>query len=910
MILKKRLLVALLVLVVIAESMTVILKADEKTIYQSSAMQNLIDDYFYYEDFLNILTTDAGIAYWMSANELADNEQVANMFALASGFIGEAYSEEDYAELLAYLMATNELYLAEMIENMSSFNGSYDLHDFSKDMISIANDTISSTNNFGLTEDGSAEDTIVGTFVDALGDIPQLNDDLADNKKYYYTIIQDYTSDIMFLSAIYNNTNSGALKEAAKKMLEMEEKCFIGKMEYFSENIKTFDVYGAKVYAKNLFLPVLEIVTHEEGYEILASVADALGELVKKVFGEGKLTFDVIMTFVGDLTFATTDSYRCQNEINALAEIARCVAESCNEVDVAGTLDKETFENIQKKLYLYKMLLTIHSRGEYSIHKMITNQMNVLVVFDDLKTELISYVRSIFQGKPYRRENPKDKWYEAQVAALSDMESALETLAESSQFITHNAYITANVLCGDTGDGAYNAMIIFSSDEGNYLLFAAKDGTVKGYVAPGVYEIVVTYGEYQTFTDTVTVAEDGTCLGDIVLTKEGQVDKDFKGALKKITEGKYYDSSMAGFAWNGNLAPYNTVEFDFDNSRILNYYEFGEMDENKITSIDNDQGMFIIHAMNEYGQPYCLTGNSFTQTFLRYDASEVNDEYFNANASLSERPDDWYKDLEGPNSAFAVLPDNEKGHFTGLNELSGMTPRAVNDSGYEYVIYYSSQTASPYDLLTEVMIHIEDKAGRYDITRSFNLEEYYYFNVRCMYLADINNDDEFLNIIMVCDGEDGEMGTHVFAFNRYGISDPMRLEGELDLKHISGDGEVFTIEHLGIGITDYGAVVLHHAAYIENLNMQENGVSTGHIEYDSNGVYNEYLEGCRFTIESDLPYYRDQNYMDLAGIVPAGTEVSLDVSSRWPGVVTYANGSGYVNSTDLRLSNSKIHFAG
>lgn len=592
---KYRIISIIMIICIIVGNIPVNIKADEPSVYKSDRMQDLVDTYLYYEDFFDILTTDEGIAYWSSVNKLKQDRDAAWLFDKGSAILHEKYSKEDYAELLTYIMSSNEAYLAEMIENMPSFDKTYNLNSFNKDMISIAGDFIN------VAVGDSFWDIVFGTSVDFAGDLPELAEDIEGDTRYYNIIVQDYVSNAIFLQTIYDKTENDELKEACKEMLEASSEISKQKIKYYFEVFNTSNSFNAKIYCKNLLSPVLKKIAEKTDKKLVSKVAAWAGKAFQVLFAEGKLTFDLIMTFVGDLTFATSDCFHRENELIALAEIARCISEGCNNITVNNTLNRDTFKSIQEKLYYYDMLITIHYRGEYNTYKMITNRMNVLVVFEEVKTDLKNFLKSVFQGTPYKEERPNDEWFQTQLTTLSNMESQLRTLKENAQFISHNAYVTGKVLCGDTGEGAVNALLVFQSEEDGTFLFSREDGTINDYVRPGTYSLTVIYKDYEELVQNIEITEEGADIGKILLTKEGMPvvtsDEDIQEKFEEYISNKeilYGKSCTFTLTRGGN--DNNTFEKKWENLSegvILGY---------SIEDFDNDERseLFLITLVDDY----------------------------------------------------------------------------------------------------------------------------------------------------------------------------------------------------------------------------------------------------------------------------------------------------------------------
>ena len=138
-----------------------------------------------------------------------------------------------------------------------------------------------------------------------------------------------------------------------------------------------------------------------------------------------------------------------------------------------------------------------------------------------------------------------------------------------------------------------------------------------------------------------------------------------------------------------------------------------------------------------------------------------------------------------------------------------------------------------------------------------------------IYATDLNDNDDYRNIIIELISEYDIQQTLVFCYNSDGIQLTGEVSGNYDISYDPGNGKFYTWSLAGYGSREIGPASYRREYFIDGLTFTEVGSSIG---YFTDG---KYVDGYPVTLSDALPIYSDADCRQLLGSIPAGTSAMI-----------------------------------
>ena len=356
--------------------------ADTKA-YNLDAIEEVFELYDYNESFLDILKKEESFSYRSIAAYYEKHKFMNWATNLSAVILGENLSEDEYVEMLSEITVMNQYTITEQIAEYGNYNTTRDFKDFLNDAVDVGFDIVDFGEFFNF--DNKTSKIIYNTF--KIGNtvenrVEEYAEITEDGAKYYQALLESYASSLEFLTAVSNNSKVENLRNAAKKLIAVNDSVF-RRAYYLVEKISTeVIVFSMETFVDDIMTPASEFVMeYASGEEktILKRIA-IIGENLSTF----KATFNFMM-FIGNYSFGTSDTFAYLQRIKAIDEIASCVICEMDKISIDSYEDRvEQYKAIMNKCLWYRWLVTINGRGESYACTMLTNSNNGLADIDDL----------------------------------------------------------------------------------------------------------------------------------------------------------------------------------------------------------------------------------------------------------------------------------------------------------------------------------------------------------------------------------------------------------------------------------------------------------------------------------------------------------------------------------------------
>lgn len=416
------------------------------------------------ERMLNALfCSDDSLGYWNAINSMRESDTLSWFIDAASIIIKEYPDKEDYARILANLIMLQEASFAEQIQMQSQFDELKDTGAYVGDIIGIGKDFLGG----GDVEFFEGANTII----DAITGGADVVIESQEHAKYYQLTIQSYRQNKKFLNAVGQYADDKELKKTAVSLLKANDELFEKRLEYLSYTTETLAKYEANFFIENLSFELLrntDLYQMDDTVKWYVDSAETLKDSISSVLAVGKFSFHMTM-LAGDIGFGTTDTFKRYQEMKTLSDIAGAIVKANNNIRIPQNMEDidSVLENIQTKCDYYKMLLTIHARGEYLVYQLLINDAS-----------LISDFRILFEYF----KNPEDtteSWYNKQVNCLRKYYEILDNM-----FIVSSDEMKQEVYDDTENEIEIDAESVISqketSDERDIVLVLDTSGSMSG----------------------------------------------------------------------------------------------------------------------------------------------------------------------------------------------------------------------------------------------------------------------------------------------------------------------------------------------------------------------------------------------------------------------------------------------
>lgn len=362
----KRIISLLLIFTIIASAMYSFVQAD-------SVSTGLTDDEIYsmHEHFVSLQTrlegnfsVDTSIAYWNYIHACANVPEWQNLVEFSGLCIGEKMDTEYYIEVLTSIMALSEYSLSDSIRMQYQYRDVKDEGDYIIDVLSILSGLV------GISPEASKKAKNVSSLLGSGKNIVLANQ---EHLEYYTLTIQSYANSYNFLNAIVKYTNNEKLKEAANLLLRLNDTLLDERLKYLVDTGGDILKEGVEAHLPNFIKNSYNRLKDSKllkGNKLLSGACELLVLNIDNALSYGKLVFESLI-LLGDAYFGTTNTFKRYNEMSALADISDALVKACKEIEINPDDSNITLcNNMYQKLYLYKLLLHIHTRGEQAMYSL------------------------------------------------------------------------------------------------------------------------------------------------------------------------------------------------------------------------------------------------------------------------------------------------------------------------------------------------------------------------------------------------------------------------------------------------------------------------------------------------------------------------------------------------------------
>ena len=396
----KRLLCFLMVFILCLTSLPVATAEEAEFIYDDEQLKQLYAEFKDVSGSIeNVFGQQTNLTYWKLSDELENGSFVKKCFKtfwdIGAYGVKEPRDKKFYTEVLAGLITMMDYELALQIENQSQFDNMKSSGEYLFNVIDIAATAVGISKQYQTIADS----------LSAFNNGSQLLIDNMNDVKYYEQTVRSYAESDSFLRAIVDYTDNDVLREAAQEMRSANDDLLEERLNYLISTGENLLAFGAKSYMDILsfcYLGTLEKFGSNE------CVSDCVTycEIILETLAPAEATLYKLGMVFGDVFFGTTNVFRRYNELIASAEIAQCLVNAYEDIDVSPDAPAKTFySNMKAKCGLYKNLLSIHVRGEYLIYSLRYNDSGI-----------ISEVKKLCEllNKPVTQE-----WYDEQTSTIA-----------------------------------------------------------------------------------------------------------------------------------------------------------------------------------------------------------------------------------------------------------------------------------------------------------------------------------------------------------------------------------------------------------------------------------------------------------------------------------------------------------
>jgi len=382
----KRMIAFLLTLLMIAPMLVSVSSAAES---EFSYTDEEIDDlYLLYEDYTNNIfpnfDSKDDLHYLRSAENFTEKDKLK--FKLSSQLMGEYPNKEFYADILTKMVTLSGYDLAKQLESQTEFDNPKSAGEYAAHV-------------FDIVASGVGDIDKLKKFEKALSAINGVNNVVSktsDELIYLGYTFHDYTENRTLLDAIVKNTDNPDLKAAASDLLTANELLCTERLEILNQRVEHVALHTTQGVADTLLenygltmLKDSDKVKNNPALQKIVSLGEGAIKALKKVGN-----FVKIGTLINDVLFGATNTFRHYNEFMAMTDIANALIKAINKVDVSPDADKETlYSDIYMKLSYYKLLLSVHLRGEYLAYSIVYEDAGMI-------SEFVKWLEKLVYGEP------------------------------------------------------------------------------------------------------------------------------------------------------------------------------------------------------------------------------------------------------------------------------------------------------------------------------------------------------------------------------------------------------------------------------------------------------------------------------------------------------------------------------
>lgn len=395
-----------------------------------------------------LFSNDSGLGYWNLVNKVSKNDTLNWSIDAASRMIGEYPDEKDYVEILTNLLMMQSGEIAEQIQMQHSVDDLKDGTDYAFDILDIAASFVGGSD---LLKD-------ISPIIDASMGGKDVFIHNIEQAKYYESTIRDYSQANHFLSAVSQYAASKELRAAASSLLRANDTLLQKRLDYLVDATDSLVDYQSEFFINNLNFELLkntDLYASDDTVKWYVDCGARLAESILSIKSAGEFAFKMSM-LAGNIGFGTSNTFNRYQEMKVVADIAGALVEANRKIYIPhDRYVDSTLVDIQKKTENYKMLLTVHARGEYLLYQLVGKDGGLLsefqAIFDAFKSP----------------EDTAQGWYAKQVDCLTEYYNIIEavfadfTSEEEKDSVSNNVFSFLPsrydlYCCGHDGDSAFH----------------------------------------------------------------------------------------------------------------------------------------------------------------------------------------------------------------------------------------------------------------------------------------------------------------------------------------------------------------------------------------------------------------------------------------------------------------------
>lgn len=399
-------LVALVLSVILALSPISWAAASESqhTFYDSSQIKAIQDQYLYLEPLLeDIFTSPKGIGYWTQIETNRDNKAAIWSIGFASKVLGVEPDEQMYSEILANLCALLQGSIEGGISQQQELSNVKDTGDVGLDVLDIA---------ASFAGDNASSDSL-SMIIDTALDGKEVLIDSFGEAQYYQEALMDYSSTAALLNAISKYCDNDLLSDVANRIQKANESLLSARLEYLANTTEDLAEYDAKFFRDNLAFSLIRESDTYKTDDVVKWYVDGADNIISKfstLKNAAEFSFRSVIA-IGDLAFGTTNTFLHYQEMTALADTANALVKAIADSPRAdGDPNEQTLTAINERCSLYRSLIAVHARGEYSLYRMLTSDAGLLGILSQPDG------------------GSTDEWYEGQIEVMTRYANSIERL--------------------------------------------------------------------------------------------------------------------------------------------------------------------------------------------------------------------------------------------------------------------------------------------------------------------------------------------------------------------------------------------------------------------------------------------------------------------------------------------------
>lgn len=308
------------------------------------------------------------IMYWNMIDQIADNATLTKLLEMASDKIEESATEEKCATFLATILTMQQYNIAQQLEQQSDYDDLKSTGDYVMDALKIANN---------MLEVAEVLPIITPALETAMNGAELVQDNL-NQVKYYNMVISDYCDSAIVLQAIIKYCRDPELKKAASAIASGREELLEKQLTYLENSLNNIAEFEWKFFADQLFFPLMKEMDAYQDNGIFQWFVDAGEFCFDDLKSMQEAAFSIVM-LAGDIGFGTTNTFKRYQEMRILSDVSSALSKAITQLQIPAQGTKEQIVAVaRQKCSLYKLLLTAHTRGEYLIYQLLTQDSGIL----------------------------------------------------------------------------------------------------------------------------------------------------------------------------------------------------------------------------------------------------------------------------------------------------------------------------------------------------------------------------------------------------------------------------------------------------------------------------------------------------------------------------------------------------